>query len=59
MGLWVKIWEMRWGRELDENHELVAGLVGICLDHKVTFVFAARDLERNSAVVLKNYLKPH
>ena len=47
----------RYKRELDQNQELVADLAGICLDHKVTFVFAARDVGHNGAVVLKDHLE--
>jgi uncharacterized protein YeaO (DUF488 family) len=54
----------RWSRfqeryrvELTQNQQRVADLQAICLNRKVTFVFAARDTGRNSAVVLKKYLK--
>ncbi len=32
-------------------------LIAICRDQPVTFVFAARDLERNSAIVLREHVR--
>ena len=47
----------RYRTELTQNHQRVAELRAICLQHTVTFVFAARDTARNGAVVLKKYLE--
>jgi uncharacterized protein YeaO (DUF488 family) len=49
--------QKRYRTELTQNQQRVADLRAICLKHKVTFVFAARDTERNGAVVLKKYLE--
>ena len=47
----------RYRAELDENQDPVRQLKEICSAGTVTFVFAARDTERNSAIVLKAYLE--
>ncbi len=49
--------QKRYRAELTQNHELVADLRALCSKGTVTFVFAARDRERNGAVVLKIYLE--
>ena len=49
--------QKRYWAELAQNQEKVADLRAICLNEKVTFVFAARDTTRNGAVVLKQYLE--
>ncbi len=49
--------QTRYHAELDANPEAVRGLEKLCSAGPVTFVFAARDMERNSAVVLKTYLE--
>lgn len=47
----------RYLAELDDAEpEAMSGLVGLCRDHPVTFVFAARDTTRNSAVVLRDHV---
>lgn len=47
----------RYRKELDQNRELVSDLKQKIKRKKVTFVYAASDQERNSALLLKNYLK--
>ena len=48
----------RYLRELEGNRAAVEGLRRAIADKmKVTFVYAARDTERNSAVVLKEFLE--
>ncbi len=47
----------RYLAELGANAEAVRALEKLCSAGPVTFVFAARDTERNSAVVLKAYLE--
>ncbi len=49
--------QVRYLVELDANAEAARALVKLCAAGPVTFVFAARDTERNSAVVLKTYLE--
>ena len=46
----------RYRRELTENPAAVAELGDICRGQPVTFVFAARDVDRNGAVVLREFL---
>ena len=47
----------RYRKELDQNQELVSDLKQKIKRKTVTFVYAASDEERNSALFLKNYLK--
>lgn len=49
--------QRRYAEELDGNADAVEQLRTICRAGPVCFVFAARDTERNSAVVLKAYLE--
>ncbi len=49
--------QARYLAELDANLEAVRALEKLCSAGPVTFVLAARDTERNSAVVLKAYLE--
>ena len=49
--------QARYRAELDANAEFVRALEKLCSAGLVTFVFAARDTERNGAVVLKRYLE--
>ncbi len=49
--------QARYSAELDANVEGVRALEALCSTGPVTFVFAARDTERNGAVVLKKYLE--
>jgi uncharacterized protein YeaO (DUF488 family) len=46
----------RYRAELVENDATVAALKQLCSGKPVTFVFAAKDVERNSAVVLREFL---
>jgi uncharacterized protein YeaO (DUF488 family) len=46
----------RYRAELRSNHAAVDTLRALCTGHQVTFVFAAKDVDRNSAVVLKEFL---
>ena len=48
--------QMRYRLELDENRSAVSALRNMCSGQHVTFIFAAKDVHRNSAVVLKKYL---
>ncbi len=52
---WAKF-QARYHAELDANAEAVRALRRFCEAGPVTFVFAARDTERNSAAALKRYL---
>ncbi len=49
--------QKRYAKELAGNSEQVARLREICAAKTVTFIFAAKDEERNSAVVLKKYIE--
>ena len=49
--------QVRYSAELDANVKGVRALEALCSTGPVTFVFAARDTERNGAVVLKRYLE--
>ena len=49
--------QKRYRKELDQNEELVKELKKKAKGKTVTFVYAASDEERNSALLLKNYLK--
>lgn len=49
--------QARYFAELDANFEGVHALEALCSTGPVTFVFAARDTERNGAVALKRYLE--
>jgi uncharacterized protein YeaO (DUF488 family) len=46
----------RYRAELRGNHAAVDRLRALCAGRQVTFVFAAKDVDRNSAVVLKEFL---
>ncbi|MFN0112934.1 MAG: DUF488 domain-containing protein [Blastocatellia bacterium] len=48
--------QQRYRNELDQNQELVSELKRKAKSQTITFVYAASDEERNSAVLLKNYL---
>ena len=45
--------QARYRKELNDNPEAVAELAALCRGQPVTFVYAAKDEARNSAVVLK------
>lgn len=47
----------RYRAELDANADELAELATICASGPATFVYAAKDENRNSAVVLKAYLE--
>ncbi len=47
----------RYKRELQLNADAVAALRATCVRRPVTFVFAAKDEQHNSAVVLKAYVE--
>lgn len=49
--------QKRYRAELKANKEEVDRLRALCEKGTVTFVYAARDEERNSAAVLKRYLE--
>lgn len=55
----VERWEEfreRYHAELANNDAALEALEHLCADQSVTFLFAARDVERNGAVALRNYL---
>ena len=47
----------RYRAELNANTDAVRALTALCDAGPVTFVFAARDTERNGAIALKRYLE--
>jgi uncharacterized protein YeaO (DUF488 family) len=47
----------RYRAELARNGATVDVLRDLCAGKPVTFVFSARDVERNSAIVLRDYLQ--
>ena len=53
--LWPEF-RRRYRAELRSNHAAVGALRALCAAQQVTFIFAAKDLERNSAVVLRKFL---
>ena len=46
----------RYRLELKQNRSAVGSLRELCSGQQVTFIFAAKDVLRNGAVVLKEYL---
>tara|TARA_R110000787_G_scaffold133647_2_gene246042 strand:+ start:134 stop:493 length:360 start_codon:yes stop_codon:yes gene_type:complete len=46
----------RYRAELDANGDAVEAVRHLCAGGPATFIFAAKDEERNSAVVLRDYL---
>ena len=54
-GRWPEF-QRRYIAELEVNEDAVRQLMAVCGEGPCCFVFAARDVERNSAVVLKAYL---
>ena len=48
--------QTRYRLELNENRSAVSSLRELCSGQRVTFIFAAKDLSRNGAIVLKEYL---
>ena len=51
--------QKRYRAELGQNKDLVEELREKCRSGIVTFVYAARDEERNSALILKEFLRKH
>jgi uncharacterized protein YeaO (DUF488 family) len=51
--------QRRYRAELRQNKDVVDELRRKCRDRTVTFVYAARDEEYNSALVLRAYLEHH
>jgi len=51
--------QKRYRKELDQNKERVKELKRRARGKTVTFVYAARDEEHNSAVLLKEYISKH
>ncbi|GGE52471.1 hypothetical protein GCM10007276_31860 [Agaricicola taiwanensis] len=49
--------QRRYAAELDANPEAQAPLTHLMEQGTVTLLFGARDLERNNAVALKNYME--
>lgn len=47
----------RYFRELDEQPEVIEGLLAKCRRGVVTLVFGAKDVRHNNAVALKEYLE--
>jgi len=47
----------RYRLELSSNQSAVCLLRDICAEQRVTFIFAAKDVLRNGAVVLQEYLE--
>ena len=45
----------RYRAELNDNRSAVNTLRELCSEQRVTFIFAAKDVDRNGAVVLKEY----
>ena len=48
--------QRRYKEELGANSDELITIKALCVGKRVTFVFAAKDEERNSAVVLREYL---
>jgi uncharacterized protein YeaO (DUF488 family) len=48
--------QQRYRIELKKNKPAVKELLALCTGNQVTFVFAAKDEDRNSAVLLRSYL---
>ncbi|MEE8352018.1 MAG: DUF488 family protein [Rhodospirillales bacterium] len=51
-----KEFRKRYRLELNENRSAVSSLRELCSGQRVTFIFAAKDVFQNGAVVLKEYL---
>ena len=52
-----EVFQEKYKAELKQNPDAVSELYRICQHHPVTFVYAARDEQHNSAVVLKDFLE--
>ncbi len=55
-GKWGEF-QKRYFKELDEHPDLVKQLIQISRAEKLTLLFAAKDVEHNNAVALKEYLE--
>jgi len=55
---WEQFKKKYW-RELDKNNAAVEQILELCSNGPVTFLFAARKIEHNNAVALKEYLLSH
>ena len=51
--------QTRYYAELDANTEAVHALTALFATGAVTFIFAAKDRDRNGAIALRNYLEDH
>ena len=51
--------QTRYYAELDANTEAVDALTALCATGAVTFIFAAKDRDRNGAVALRKYFEDH
>lgn len=51
--------QRRYRLELDNNPENIAALMAMIARGPATFIYAAKDEERNSALFLKHYLENH
>lgn len=53
---WSQFKQKYW-KELATRHDMISRLAIECRDRKVTFVFASKEQEFNSAVALKEYIE--
>lgn len=51
--------QRRYRQELDQNPEAWRPILDLARSRQVTLLFSARDVEHNSAVVLRDYLMAH
>ena len=51
-----EVFRRRYQSELRQNRAAVQALQDLCAGQSVTFVFAARDVKRNGAVVLRDFI---
>ncbi len=51
-----KEFRRRYIAELKANHTAVDALRTLCTRQRITFVFAAKDVQRNGAIVLREFL---
>jgi uncharacterized protein YeaO (DUF488 family) len=51
--------QRRYRQELDQNPEAWRPILDVARSRQVTLLFSARDVEHNSAVVLRDYLMAH
>jgi uncharacterized protein YeaO (DUF488 family) len=55
IGRWEDF-QVKYKAELVQKTDVVSQLYDLCQGNKVTFIYAARDEEHNSALVLKDFL---